>query len=100
MLEALAEVKAPTVAGKDDLALLTKREQQVTRLVADGLSNRDIAGMLHLTEHTVSNYLYRIFDKIGVSNRVQLILYTLSRRTPGPQPASEPLDEESERKTA
>jgi hypothetical protein len=32
LLEALAEVKAPTVAGKDDLALLTKREQQVTRL--------------------------------------------------------------------
>jgi hypothetical protein len=31
---------------------------------------------------------------------LQLILYTLSRRTPGPQPASEPLDEESERKTA
>ncbi len=100
LLEALVEVKAPSVAGRDDLAILTKREQQVTRLVADGLSNRDIAGMLHLTEHTVSNYLYRIFDKIGVSNRVQLILYTLSRRTPGPQPANELLDEASERKTA
>ena len=101
LLEALAEVKAPSVAGRDDLAILTKREQQVTRLVADGLSNRDIASMLHLTEHTVSNYLYRIFDKIGVSNRVQLILYTLSRRTPGPEAASvPPFDEELERRTA
>jgi len=30
---------------------------------------------LHVTEHTVSNYLYRIFDKLGVSSRVELILY-------------------------
>jgi DNA-binding NarL/FixJ family response regulator len=60
--------------------MLTSRGQEVTRLVAEGMKNREIAQALHVTEHTVSNYLYRIFEKLGVSSRVQLILYTLSRQ--------------------
>ena len=59
--------------------MLTPREQEVTRLVAEGIKNREIAESLRATEHTVSNYLYRIFEKLGVSSRVQLILHTLSR---------------------
>jgi two-component system nitrate/nitrite response regulator NarL len=59
---------------------LTEREQQVTQLVAEGMKNREIAQALHVTEHTVSNYLHRIFEKVGVSSRVQLILYALSRQ--------------------
>ena len=50
----------------------------MVRLVADGLSNRDIARKLNLSEHTVKNYILRIFDKVGVSNRVELVLYALS----------------------
>ena len=50
----------------------------MVRLVADGLSNRDIAGKLNLSEHTVKNYIFRIFEKLGVSNRVELVLYALS----------------------
>lgn len=49
------------------------------RLVADGLSNRDIAHELSLSEHTVKNYLFRIFDKLGVSSRVELVLFAVSR---------------------
>jgi predicted RNA-binding protein Jag len=41
-------------------------------------SNRDIARKLNLSEHTVKNYIFRIFDKVGVSNRVELVLYALS----------------------
>ncbi len=56
-------------------AILSKREQDVVRCVAEGLSNREIASRLKLTEHTVKNYLFRIFDKLGVSSRVEVALY-------------------------
>jgi len=56
---------------------MTKREGDVARLAAEGLSNREIARKLGLTEHTVKNYLFRIFDKLGVSNRVELVLSCL-----------------------
>ena len=49
-------------------------------MVGEGLENVQIAESLRVTEHTVSNYLYRILDKLGVSSRVQLILYTRSRQ--------------------
>jgi two-component system, NarL family, nitrate/nitrite response regulator NarL len=54
---------------------LSKREHDVVRCVADGLSNREIARQLKLTEHTVKNYLFRVFNKLGVSSRVELVLY-------------------------
>ena len=55
--------------------LLAERERQVASLVAEGLPNRDIALRLGITEHTVSNYLFRIYNKLGISNRVELVLY-------------------------
>ena len=58
--------------------LLTPREEQVVALVADGLSNREIAQELGLSEHTVKKYLFRIFDKLGISSRVELVLYAFS----------------------
>jgi DNA-binding NarL/FixJ family response regulator len=60
--------------------LLTKREDEVVKLVADGLSNRHVAQKLGLTEHTVSNYLFRIYEKLGISSRVELVLYALKQR--------------------
>jgi len=60
--------------------VLTPRERQVTRLVAEGMKNRDVAEALHVTEHTVSNYLYRIFEKLEVSSRVQLILHAMNEK--------------------
>ena len=60
--------------------LLTKREDDVVKLVADGLSNRNVAHKLGLTEHTVSNYLFRIYEKLGISSRVELVLYALKQR--------------------
>jgi DNA-binding NarL/FixJ family response regulator len=58
--------------------LLTPREQAVVHLVADGMSNRDIATQLKLSQHTVKNYHFRVFDKIGVSSRVELVLCALT----------------------
>jgi DNA-binding NarL/FixJ family response regulator len=60
-------------------SILTQREAEVTRLVAEGLSNKQIAVKLSLSEHTVKNYIFRIFDKTGVSSRVALVLYAFSR---------------------
>ena len=56
---------------------MTKREGEVVRLAVEGLSNREIGQQLGLTEHTVKNYLFRVFDKLGVSNRVELVLSCL-----------------------
>jgi len=58
--------------------LLTPREEQVVALVADGLSNREVAHGLCLSEHTIKKYLFRIFDKLGISSRVELVLYAVS----------------------
>src|ERR1700683_2117845 len=71
-------------------AILSKREQDVVRCVAEGLSNREIARRLKLTEHTVKNYLFRIFDKLGVSRRVEVVLYALNGTSPTPVPT--PID--------
>jgi DNA-binding NarL/FixJ family response regulator len=58
---------------------VTVREAAVVRLAIEGLSNRQIAQQLSLTEHTVKNYLFRVFDKLGVSNRVELVLSCLNQ---------------------
>jgi DNA-binding NarL/FixJ family response regulator len=60
--------------------LLTKREEAVVHLVAEGMTNRDISQELKLSEHTVRNYLFRIFNKVGASNRLELALYAIDRR--------------------
>jgi DNA-binding CsgD family transcriptional regulator len=56
---------------------MTKREGDVVRLTVEGLPNREIAREFGMTEHTVKNYLFRIFHKLGVSNRVELVLSRL-----------------------
>ena len=58
---------------------LTPRESEVVHLLADGLSTREISQKLALTEHTIRNYLSAIYDKLGVSSRVELALYAVAR---------------------
>ena len=80
LIEAFREsVPVPLVDSRLE-AILSKREQDVVRCVAEGLSNREIAKRLKLTEHTVKNYLFRIFDKLGVSSRVGVVLYVFRFR--------------------
>jgi DNA-binding CsgD family transcriptional regulator len=56
------------------MAMLTKREREVVSLAVDGVRNREIARRLSLSEHTVKNYLFSIFGKLGVSSRLELTL--------------------------
>ena len=58
---------------------LSPRQQRVISLVAKGLKNREIAKKLGIGEHVVRNYLGIIYDKIGVSNRVELALWYHTR---------------------
>jgi DNA-binding NarL/FixJ family response regulator len=76
VLEALNK---PTLANfqRNGGSLLSAREMDVVRCVAEGLTNREVAQRLSLTEHTIKNYLFRIFDKLGVSSRVEVVLYAL-----------------------
>jgi DNA-binding NarL/FixJ family response regulator len=78
VLDALSEVPALRVVNATGRPLLTSREEQVVALVADGLSNREVAKELGLSEHTIKKYLLRIFDKLGISTRVELVLYAVS----------------------
>jgi DNA-binding NarL/FixJ family response regulator len=59
--------------------LLTEREMTVVQCVAEGLTNREVAAQLNLSEYTVKNYMFRIFDKLGVSSRVELVLFVASQ---------------------
>jgi DNA-binding NarL/FixJ family response regulator len=65
-------IRAVSPVGKNSL---TAREIEVATLVAEGMATGDIAKRLAITEHTVNNYLFRIYNKLGISNRIQLILY-------------------------
>jgi DNA-binding NarL/FixJ family response regulator len=78
VLDALIQARPLRVVNAEGLNLLSKREEEVMRLVAEGLGNREISELLVLSEHTVKNYLFRIFDKLGISNRVELVLYAVT----------------------
>lgn len=78
ILETLTRLKSAQFTKSSGMALLTPREEEVVRSVVEGMKNREIAQALHVTEHSVSNYLYGIFNKLGVSSRVELILYATS----------------------
>lgn len=82
LLEMISEVPSLRVLNSSGNDLLTPREEQVVALVAEGLSNRQIAIELNLSQHTVKKYLFRIFDKLGISTRVELVLYAVNNGDP------------------
>lgn len=82
---------SPTIRAVDGkrLKLLSKRENEVVRYLAQGLTNREIAERMALSQHTIKNYLFRVFDKLGVSSRVELLFMTLSQNVSGERSTAE-----------
>jgi len=64
--------RVTNAAGK---TLLSPREEEISRLVAEGMSNREVSRALRISESTVKNSLFHVFDKLGISNRVELARY-------------------------
>jgi len=62
-----------------DKPRLSNREREIVALVAQGLKNREIAERMFISEQTVKNHLHNIFDKLGVSDRLELALYAIHR---------------------
>jgi DNA-binding NarL/FixJ family response regulator len=79
-----ARTTAPQMAK-----VLSKREQEIAKLVAAALTNRELSEKLGLSQHTVKNYLSRIFEKLGISTRSELVLYVLNKCKPTVVPAQE-----------
>jgi DNA-binding NarL/FixJ family response regulator len=79
VLEALANSPVLHATNHKGMDLLSSREREVIQYVASGMTNPEIAQALGLSRHTVKNYLFRIFDKVGVSSRTELICHTMNR---------------------
>ncbi len=71
---AIPAVPARTPAPSEWPEVLTEREREVSRLVSEGLSNKDVADRLCISSITVRHHLTSIFDKLGVSNRQKLLI--------------------------
>lgn len=84
-LEAFANSPLLRSTNHQGIELLSTRERQVIQHVAAGMSNREIAQALELSPHTVKNYLFRIFDKLGVSSRTELLYLTMNNSQVLPQ---------------
>jgi two-component system, NarL family, nitrate/nitrite response regulator NarL len=86
VLDAFARVAPPALPDKAK-APLSRREREVAELVAEGFSNREISAQLGLSQHTIKNYLFHIYEKLGMSSRVDLVLYI---RSVDPSASDEP----------
>lgn len=76
ILEAFANASPPLGRNVRNDAPLTRREEQIVDLVCQGLSNRHISDQLKLSSHTVKNHLFRVYEKLGITSRVELVLHT------------------------
>jgi DNA-binding NarL/FixJ family response regulator len=79
VFKALGQTGPPELDQIRAKAALTKREEEIMRMIALGMRTHDIALALRITEHSVRNYLSAVFAKLGVSNRIELILYCMAR---------------------
>jgi DNA-binding NarL/FixJ family response regulator len=66
---------AEDVPSDEPMGILTSREQEVARLVARGLTNRQISTELMLSEHTIATHIRNILKKLGLHSRTQIAAY-------------------------
>jgi len=74
IMESLAKASPLKIAPVSGRRPLTKKEEEIVKLTVDGRTNREIAHKLGLSEHTVGDHLVRIYEKLGIASRVELVL--------------------------
>lgn len=79
LLDVIRNLPAPSLMGSDPASALTARELQIVQGAAAGKTNKVIAVELNLSEHTVKNYLFRVFEKLGVTSRIELLFHLTFR---------------------
>ena len=70
-------IHAPNGKATRERAQLSQREREIIILIAQGYKNKEIAEKMFITEQTVKNHLHNVFDKLGVSDRLELALYAI-----------------------
>lgn len=69
---------APSSSSRErERSVLSQREREIVALVAQGFKNKEMAEKMFISEQTVKNHLHNIFDKLGVSDRLELALYAI-----------------------
>lgn len=76
-----SEMAAASSGGKTgrERSPLSTREREIVALVAQGYKNKEMAEKMFISEQTVKNHLHNIFDKLGVSDRLELALYAIHK---------------------
>ena len=73
-------IESTPMGGRDrDRSPLSQREREIVVLVAQGFKNKEMAEKMFISEQTVKNHLHNIFDKLGVSDRLELALYAIHK---------------------
>ena len=62
---------------------ITQRESEITKLLLQGKSNKEIADQLCIAHHTVKNHIYRLYQKLKLSKRYQLVNFFLQQKNSG-----------------
>ena len=75
--------KPPETPAHDALAELTQREREIVRLIVEGASNKEVASSLNISERTVKGHLSNVFQKLGVADRLKLVLLVREGRLAG-----------------
>jgi two-component system, NarL family, nitrate/nitrite response regulator NarL len=84
LMEALRTLLPPSSDGARRRAFgLTRRELEIISAVVAGYTNKDTAEKFSISEHTVKNHLTNIFDKLGLSNRLELVLFAIEHQLTG-----------------
>ncbi len=80
LMQSLRQIDRAPAREASPASRVTRRELQVIAAIVEGASNREIGETFGLSEQTVKNHLSNIFDKLGVSNRLELALYAVHHR--------------------
>jgi two-component system nitrate/nitrite response regulator NarL len=88
LLEAVRSSPSCDIIASGKVSLLSRRELEVAECAVQGQTNKQIASHLQLSDHTVKNYLFRIFEKLGVSNRIELLFLLSAHSKDAAYPAA------------